>query len=142
MEVLGKLQKFWFHIDFMTLRKRTRASVQENDYQLRLGSYKAFILLYFFNIYNYARYGAYYDKVMRNMEKLYPGNKEILLISDISVQVQERYPTRTTKLICEANKASNVTPKLLKVLQNFQPNKPVYKWCTSKYSCHISEYNN
>ena len=37
----------------------------------------------------------YYAKELKNMEELYPGNKEILPVSSISVQAQERYPTRT-----------------------------------------------
>ena len=46
-------------------------------------------------MYYYARYRAYYAKELKNMEELYPGNKEILPVTSISVQVQERYPTRT-----------------------------------------------
>lgn len=75
----------------MTLQKRSRTSVQENDYQSRLDSYKAFITLYFFfNMYDCTRYGAYYAKELKNLEERYPGNKGILPISSISVQVQER----------------------------------------------------
>ena len=48
----------------------------------------------FFNMYNYTRSRAYYAKEVKNMDEFYPGNKEILPVSSISVQPQERYPTR------------------------------------------------
>ena len=38
----------------------------------------------------YACYGAYYAKLLKNMEELYPGNKEILLISCIFVQANQQ----------------------------------------------------
>ena len=46
-------------------------------------------------MYNYIRYGPYYPKLWKIMEERYPGNKEVSLISDISVQAQESYITRT-----------------------------------------------
>ena len=45
-------------------------------------------------MYNYTRSRAYYAKELKNMDEFYPGNKEILPVSSISVQPQERYPTR------------------------------------------------
>ena len=45
-------------------------------------------------MYNYARYGTYYAKVLKNIEERYSGNKYILSVSCISVQAQQRYPTR------------------------------------------------
>ena len=47
-------------------------------------------------MYNYARYRAYYATVLKNMEELYSGNKEILSVTGTSVTAKERYPTRLT----------------------------------------------
>ena len=37
-------------------------------------------------MYSYVRYRAYYAKVLKSMEELYPGNKEILSVTGIFVQ--------------------------------------------------------
>ena len=71
-------------------------ATKTNKNARQLNSYNAFVTLhFFFNMCNYTRYGVYYAKELKNMEELYPGNKEILPVSSISVQAQERYPTRT-----------------------------------------------
>ena len=71
----------------MTLQKRAGASVQENDYQIRLDSYKAFVpVCYFFQyVQHCARYEVYYAEVLKNMKERFPENREILLTSVISV---------------------------------------------------------
>ena len=46
-------------------------------------------------MHNYPCYRAYYAKELKNMEELYPENKEILPVTSIPLQAQERYPTRT-----------------------------------------------
>ena len=45
-------------------------------------------------MYNCTRYGTYYTRVLKNIEERYSGNKYILPVSGISVQAQQRYPTR------------------------------------------------
>ena len=62
--------------------------------KLQLGSYKVFITMHFVTICTHITEHNY-TKELKNMEELYPENKKILPVSSISVQVQERYPTRT-----------------------------------------------
>ena len=72
----------------------SKKSGQDNDYQIQLECYKTFIPLYlFFNMHNYARHGAYYSKILKNMEELYLENNKIM--QSISVQAQERHRIRT-----------------------------------------------
>ena len=67
------------------------------------------------------------------MEELFPGNKEILYLHKHSKDTQqEQYLHKHSKdtqqeqqLTCEANKSSTMIPKLLVVLQFFQPNTSV-----------------
>ena len=72
----------------MILQKRARASIQQTDYQLRLDSYKSFIPLYFFRFVQLRTLRVYKIKVFKNIEELCLGNKEILSICGISIQVQ------------------------------------------------------
>ena len=74
----------------------------------------------FFNMCNCARYGTYYAKEVNNMEELFPGNKEVLYLHKHSKDTQQEQ-----QLTCEANKSSTMIPKLLVVLQFFQPNTSV-----------------
>ena len=84
-----------FCIGLITLKKRRRTSVQENDYQLRLDPLFFYSTVLFINMYSDAHYGAYYAKILKYIEELYSGNKKILSVSVLSTQGQERYPTRT-----------------------------------------------
>ena len=43
---------------------------------------------------NYARYGSYYVEVLANIETLYPGLKQLLEKTGLSVKTQEIYPSR------------------------------------------------
>ena len=44
---------------------------------------------------NYARYASYYVQVLKCIDKNYPGLKELLASSGLTVQSQDRYPLRT-----------------------------------------------
>ena len=94
---LGKTVQFWLiYIETMRNQLQYHTSVQENDFQLRLLSIESFIPLYFYyNMHNYARYASYYVQVLKCIDKNYPGLKEMLTSTDISVQSQDRYPLRT-----------------------------------------------
>lgn len=71
-----------------------------------------------------------------DMEKVYPGNKEILLISCISVQEQERYPTRTA-VGMRSEQIINRYAKTRGGITNFSTKQTsVNKCCTSRYSIH------
>ena len=70
------------------------------------------------------------------MEKVYPGNKEILLISCISVQEQERYPTRTA-VGMRSEQIINRYAKTRGGITNFSTKQTsVNKCSTSRYSIH------
>ena len=71
-------------------------AVQENNFELRLEAWERFLPYYFvFNMFNYARYGSFYVETLKNIEKIYPGMKELLKKNGMSVQGQDRYPSRT-----------------------------------------------
>ena len=46
-------------------------------------------------MHNYARYVSYYVQVLKNIEKNFPGMREMLESAGIRVQSQDRYPLRT-----------------------------------------------
>ena len=71
-------------------------SVQENDFTNTLESWK-FMLPYYFatNKTNYSRYGSYYVFSLKNIDTIYPGNKELLMNGGLSIQCQSRYDLRT-----------------------------------------------
>ena len=89
---MGKLQ----NSDYSKLTLSRYKNKQKRQYIIitirNLQSFYSAVL--FLNINNYASYGAYYPKVLKNMEKPFLRNEKILLISGISVQAQKRYPTR------------------------------------------------
>ena len=70
-------------------------AVQENNCDLRLAAWENWLPLYFAtNQFSYARYDSYYIEVLANIETLYPGLKQLLQKTELSVQVQEMYPSR------------------------------------------------
>ena len=71
-------------------------SIQENNFDLRTASIEFWTPFYlYYNMQNYGRYGLPYVQVLKNIEKLYPGLKELLVSSGLTVQSQDRYPLRT-----------------------------------------------
>ena len=81
------------YMDRVKLLYQARAAIQENNFDLRLQSYRAFLPDYFFyNLQNYARYGSFYVELMSCAEQVYPGLKDELFIS---IQAEDRYPHRT-----------------------------------------------
>ena len=81
----------------------------------------------FFNIYNYGCYGAYYAKVLRNIEKF-------LSVCGISVQPKERDPTRTANemrseqiISCDTKTPGGITRFSTKQTS-------IHKWCINRYS--------
>jgi len=94
----GKTARFWmvYYIDLMFNQHAIHTAVQENHFENRLHSWN-FMLSYFFptNKTNYSRYGAYYVFSLYNIENVYPGNKDLLKGSGLSIQSQTRYDLRT-----------------------------------------------
>ena len=94
---LGKTPRFWLllYLDLMQTQHLIHLAVQDNDFEMRIQCWKFFLPLYFaLQKMNYARYGSYYVKVMENIEKMYPGLKDLLMQNGMSVQAQESFPIR------------------------------------------------
>ena len=71
--------------------------IQENDFEKRVLGCKYFLPFYFALKYsNYARYGSYYAQVLKSIEQMYPGLKDMLKCKGLSVQAQEKYSLRTS----------------------------------------------
>ena len=129
MEVLEKLQ----NSDDATKASKKVSTRERLSVTIRILQ-SFFSTVHFFNLYNYVRYGVYYAKVLKNMEELYPGNKKILLISGISVQAQERYPTRIANDM-RSEQTINRDTKTPSDITNFSGKQtPAYKWCMSRDS--------
>ena len=94
---LGQTAQFWLiYMDMMRIQLQHHTSVQENDFELRLASIESFIPFYFYyNMQNYARYASYYVQMLKSIDTNYPGLKDLLLSTGLSVQSQDRYPLRT-----------------------------------------------
>ena len=84
---LGKTAQFWMlYIDTMNMQ------MIGNDFDLQRVSWKSFLPYYFaFNLHNYARYASYYVEVLDCIDGRYPGLRQTLSQSGLSVQAQERY---------------------------------------------------
>ena len=79
-------------------------AIQENNLRknVTLAAWKNWSSLHFAtNQFNYARYGSYYIEVLANIETLYPGLKQLLQKTGLSVQVQDMYPSRAFDLRAE-----------------------------------------
>ena len=69
-------------------------AVQENE--LRLAFIESLIPFnFYYNMQNYTRYASFYARVLKCIDKMYPGLKEMLASTGINVQNQDRYPLRT-----------------------------------------------
>ena len=69
-------------------------AVQQNNFEMRLQAWTYWIPFYFStNLVNYARYRTFYLETLKNIHKNYPGSKELLRTTGLSVQ--DRYAHRT-----------------------------------------------
>ena len=60
---------------------------QQNNFGLRLQSWKQFLPMYCYYMRNYARYGSYYVELMDFIDGQYPGLRATLSTFGLSVQV-------------------------------------------------------
>ena len=111
-----KTVQFWLmYIDMMKMQHQAHTAMKENNYDLRLDPLQQFLSLYFnFNMHNYARYGAYYAEVLRQIGTLHPGLKDALSLKGLSKQAQDRYPLQQLSANGR-NKLSTVMEKLVMV---------------------------
>ena len=88
---LGMTAQFWIlYLDMIRMQHVTHTAVQENDFDASLAAWDYFILLYFtFNKINYAWYNSFYVETLKSIEGKYPGLKEMLKNTGLSVQGQD-----------------------------------------------------
>ena len=94
---LGETQQFCLllYLDLMQTQHFIHLAVQDNYFEMRLCCWKFYLPLYFaLQKTNNARYGSHYVKVMENVEKMYPGLKDLHEQHGMSVQAQETFPVR------------------------------------------------
>ena len=84
------------YVDLIRNQIQYYTAVQENDFELQVSSIEGFIPCYFYYNVHYARYASFYVQVLKCIDKMYSGLKEILASTGISVQGQGRFPRRTT----------------------------------------------
>ena len=67
---LGKTAQLWMmYIDLMELQQMAHASIQTNDYDMRLYAWENILPYYFaLNKVNYARYGTYYEETLKQID--------------------------------------------------------------------------
>ena len=84
----GKTAQFWMiYMDLVELQHLFHYSINVNDFQLRVSCWRRIVTLCFpTNKRNYARYGAYYVKVLENLPTTHPGAVEELSDKGISVR--------------------------------------------------------
>ena len=87
---LGKTAQLWFiYIDIMSIQHKLHTTVQLNDFELRLESLKRSLPLFFYyNMQNYVHYGSYYSELLSSLEANYPGLKDQLSKTGLSIQIQ------------------------------------------------------
>ena len=93
----GKTAHFWLmYLDLYKHQQLAHLAIQGNNFDLRLASWK-YLLPFYFSLdkQNYARYGAFYIKVLENIEIHYPGLKDLIKEKGISIQGQEHVKLRT-----------------------------------------------
>ena len=80
----------------MRMQSMIYTVVQENNFEMRLQAWTCWISFYFsINLFNYARYGTFYLESLKNILQNYPGLKELLSTTGLSVQGQGHYAHRT-----------------------------------------------
>ena len=87
---------------------------------------------------NYARYGSYYAEVLSSLEENYPGLKDQLSKTGLSVQAQDRYPHRTA-IDMRGEQTINRDAKTAGGITQFATSSSsVRKWCLNRYFLFIS----
>ena len=61
---------------------------------MRIHAWEYWIPFYFAT--NFFKYGSHYLQLLKHIDQLYPGLKEMLCNFGLSVQAQDRYPHRTS----------------------------------------------
>ena len=80
----------------MRMQTMIHAAVQENNFEMRLQAWAYWIPFYFStNLFNYARYRTFYLETLKNIQKNYPGLKELLSTTWLFVQGQDHYAHTT-----------------------------------------------
>jgi hypothetical protein len=94
---IGKTPQFWImYLDLMQLQHYIHTAVQENNFDLRLYCWETALTYFFaFNKMNYGRYGSYYVQILKHIDLMFPGLKDLLLKGGIGVQAQVNHPLRT-----------------------------------------------
>ena len=94
----GKTPQFWMmYLDLFRVQTFAHTAIQINDLEMFTYAWKRFVPMYFAtNKVNYARYGSYYLHTLINMDTIYPGLRNLLKKSGLSVQGQDAYPLRTS----------------------------------------------
>ena len=89
---LGKTAQFWIlYLDLIRMKHVIRTAVQENDFDAWLAAWDYFIPLYFtFNKINSAWYHSFCVETLKSNEGKYPGLKEMLKNTGLSVQGQDK----------------------------------------------------
>ena len=131
---LGKTAQFWMiYLDMMRIQHFVHISIQENNFHLRLYSWKSFIPFYFaMDKQNYARYGSFYVETMTNINNLYPGLKSLLEKKGISVLGQNNHNVRTAidqRGELTINRDAKTTGGIKKFVGN---ENSVLKWCLNR----------
>ena len=82
-----------------------------------------------FNKGNFTRYGSYYFEILKNIEKLYPGIRQVL---SISVQAQDKYPLRTPTDQRGGHAINRDAKKSGSIKNIAKDSSAVLKWCLNR----------
>ena len=95
---IGNTAKYWLMcLDLIRLQHQIHTAVQTNDFDMRLDAWNKMLPYYFaFNKTYYAKYGTWYAQTMKEIVHCYPGLKEPLKSTGLSVPTQTAYPIRTS----------------------------------------------
>ena len=132
--LLGYTAQFWIiYLNLLRVQHCIHTAVQENDFDLRLFGWEYFVPYYFaFNKMNYARYGSYYLEMMKSIDTLYPGLKNMLTEKGLSAQAQNKYPLRTA-IDQRGEQTINRDAKVAGGVKYFSTREEsVLKWCLNR----------
>ena len=102
--------------------------IQENDFEKRVFGCKYFLLFYVALKYsNYARYGSYYAQVLKSIEQMYLGLKDMLKCKGLSAQPQKNYSLRTS-IDQRGEQTINCNAKTSDGVKAFSTKESVLKW--------------
>ena len=130
----GKTAQCWIiYLNMMQKQHMAHTSIQENNFHLRLQSWKSFLPWYLaLDMHNYARYGSYYVEMLNHIDGIYPGLQQVLSSNGLSVQAQSNYPLRTPidqrgeqTINCAAKTSGGIT-------QFASKSSSILKWCLNR----------